>query len=301
MANIILLFIGLTAGIILQRFKSVPADSYKILNGIIINISLPALALLYVPQISIDSKIIYPLASMWIVFGFAVVFFVLLAKIFRWDKSTTGALIMTAGLCNSSFVGFPVLLAMFGEEGLKVGVIIDQAGSFTVLATAGVIVSSIFSSSGFSISKIAKDIVVYPPFIAFAAGVVLKVSGFQHTELTRTILEKLGGLIVILALVSVGFQLKISIKEVHFREMFVGLLFKLLLAPAVIFVLYYLIAGERGLSTDVSLIESAMPPMVMGSVMAVSYNLNPRLANLMVGIGIPLSAITLLFWYLLMM
>jgi len=39
----------------------------------------------------------------------------------------------------------------------------------------------------------------------------------------------------------------------------------------------------------------------MGSVMAVSYNLNPRLANLMVGIGIPLSAVTLLFWYLLMM
>jgi len=106
---------------------------------------------------------------------------------------------------------------------------------------------------------------------------------------------------VILALVSVGFQLKISIKEVHFREMFVGLFFKLLLAPAVIFVLYYIIAGERGLSADVSLIESAMPPMVMGSVMAVSYNLNPRLANLMVGIGIPLSAVTLLFWYLIMM
>jgi hypothetical protein len=41
-----------------------------------------------------------------------------------------------------------------------------------------------------------------------------------------------------------------------------------------------------------------MPPMVMGSVMAVSYNLNPKLANLMVGIGIPISFITLLFWYL---
>ncbi len=298
MANIILIIIGLAAGLFLQKVKSLPKDSHKVLNNIIINISLPALALLYVPQIVINEKILYPLASMWIVFGFAVVFFIIVSKIFGWDKSTTGALIMTAGLCNSSFMGFPVLLTMFGEEGLKVGVIIDQAGSFTVLATAGVIISSIYSSRDFRAGKIVMDILKYPPFIAFVAGVIMKITGFQHTELTKSILERLGSLIVILALISVGLQLKISIKEVHFKEMFVGLLFKLMIAPALIYLLYYVIAGEKGMSVDVSLIESAMPPMVMGSVMAVSYNLNPRLANLMVGIGIPLSGLTLLFWYL---
>jgi malate permease and related proteins len=298
MANIILIILGLTAGIVLQKVRSFPKDAYKVFNIIIINISLPALALLYIPQITINEKIIYPLASMWIVFGLSIVFFLILGRIFKWDKATIGALIMTAGLCNSSFVGFPVLMTMFGEEGLKVGVIIDQAGSFTVLATAGVIVSSIFSAKEFKIGKIVKDILIYPPFIAFVIGIILKIFGYQHTETTKTVLEKLGSLIVILALISVGLQLKISVKEVHFKEMFVGLFFKLLLAPAVIYLLYFILAKERGLSVDVSLIESAMPPMVMGSVMAVSYNLNPRLANLMVGIGIPLSAITLLFWYL---
>ncbi|MDD5360817.1 MAG: AEC family transporter [Ignavibacteria bacterium] len=297
MANIILLFIGLTLGLVLQKVKSFPKDAYKVFNAIIINISLPALALLYIPQITINEKIIFPLASMWIVFGLSIVFFVILSRIFKWDKSTTGALIMTAGLCNSSFVGFPVLLTMFGEEGLKVGVIIDQAGSFTVLATAGVIVSSVFSSKEFKAGKIIKDILIYPPFIAFVLGVLLKIFGIQHTEVTKTVLEKLGSLIVILALISVGLQLKISVKEVHFKEMFTGLFFKLLLAPAVIYFLYFIIAKERGLIVDVSLIESAMPPMVMGAVMAVSYDLNPKLANLMVGIGIPLSALTLLFWY----
>ena len=297
MANIILLFIGLSVGLALQKVKSFPKDAYKVFNGILINISLPALALLYIPQITINEKIIFPLASMWIVFGLAIVVFMLLAKVFKWDKPTTGALIMTAGLCNSSFVGFPVLMTMFGEEGLKVGVIIDQAGSFTVLATAGVIVSSVFSSKEFRFSKIIKDILIYPPFIAFVIGVILKISGFQHNDVSKTVLEKLGSLIVILALLSVGLQLKISVKEVHFKEMFAGLFYKLLFAPAVIYLLYFIIAKERGMPVDVSLIESAMPPMVMGSVMAVSYNLNPRLANLMVGIGIPLSSLTLLFWY----
>lgn len=299
MANIILIVICFFTGILLQRVKSFPKDSYKAFNFIIINLSLPALALLYIPQINIDSQIIFPIASMWIVFAFAIIFFVILSKVFNWDKSTTGALIMTAGLCNSSFVGFPILMTMFGEEGLKVGVIIDQAGSFVVLATAGVIVSSIFASKEFKVSKIIKDIIIYPPFIAFVFAVILKFFGYVHSDLSKSILERLGSLIVILALISVGLQLKISLKETHFKEMFFGLFFKLLLAPALIYLLYVVIAKGKGLSVDVSLIESAMPPMVMGSVMAVSYNLNPRLANLMVGIGIPLSFLTLAFWYFL--
>lgn len=299
MANIILIIICFFTGILLQRVKSFPKDAYKAFNFIIINLSLPALALLYIPQIKIDSQIIFPIASMWIVFAFAIVVFVILGKIFHWDKPTTGALIMTAGLCNSSFVGFPILMTMFGEEGLKVGVIIDQAGSFVVLATAGVIVSSIFASKEFKVSKILKDILIYPPFIAFVIALILKLLGFEHSEVSKSILERIGGLIVILALISVGLQLKISLKEIQVKQMLFGLLFKLLLAPAMIYFLYFIIAKGKGLSVDVSLIESAMPPMVMGSVMAVSYNLNPKLANLMVGIGIPLSFLTLFLWYLL--
>ena len=297
MANIILIIICFFTGILLQRVKSFPKDAYKAFNFIIINLSLPALALLYIPQIKVDSQIIFPIASMWIVFAFAIIVFIVLGKIFQWDKATVGALIMTAGLCNSSFVGFPVLMTMFGEEGLKVGVVIDQAGSFVVLATAGVIVSSVFASQEFKVSKIIRDILIYPPFIAFVIGIILKFFGFQHSESSKSILERLGGLIVILALISVGLQLKITIKEIPFKEMFYGLLYKLLLAPALIYLLYFIVAKGRGLSVDVSLIESAMPPMVMGSVMAVSYNLNPKLANLMVGIGIPLSFLTLALWY----
>ena len=299
MANIILIIICFLTGILLQRVKSFPKDAYKAFNFIIINLSLPALALLYIPQIKIDSQIVFPIASMWIVFGFAIIVFMALGKIFRWDKATVGALIMTAGLCNSSFVGFPILMTMFGEEGLKVGVVIDQAGSFVVLATAGVIVSSVFASKEFKVTIILKDIIIYPPFIAFVIAIVLKYFGYEHSETTKSILERLGSLIVILALISVGLQLKVSLREIPFKEMFYGLTFKLLLAPALIYIIYFVIAKGRGMSVDVSLIESAMPPMVMGSVMAVSYNLNPKLANLMVGIGIPLSFLTLAFWYFL--
>jgi predicted permease len=38
-----------------------------------------------------------------------------------------GCLILTAGLGNTSF-GFPIIEALYGEEGLKTAILVDQPG-----------------------------------------------------------------------------------------------------------------------------------------------------------------------------
>jgi predicted permease len=40
-----------------------------------------------------------------------------------------------------------------------------------------------------------------------------------------------------------------------------------------------------------------MAPMITGCILASSYGLKPRLSSMMIGFGIPISFITLLFWY----
>jgi hypothetical protein len=45
------------------------------------------------------------------------------------------------------------------------------------------------------------------------------------------------------------------------------------------------------------LMDSDMAPMITASILASSYGLKPRLANMKIGYGIPLSFITLYFWY----
>lgn len=297
MSNLIVIAICFIAGIFLVRLKFIPDNAYKLLNFIVVNICLPSLALLYIPKIKISAEVFYPVSVMWIVFISGVLFIIAVSKVFKFDRNTTGALIMTAGLCNSSFVGFPVLLALFGEEGLKVGVIIDQAGSFLVLSTLGIIFSSVYSRGHFRIKKLISDIIVYPPFMAFAVSLIMNILNIQAGELLDSVFERLGSTVVVLALISVGMQLKFDKLRDLYRELSAGLMFKLLIAPALVYFLFVILLNGKGINVQVSIIESAMPPMVMGSVMAVDHNLNPRLANLMVGIGIPLSALTLAFWY----
>jgi predicted permease len=40
-----------------------------------------------------------------------------------------------------------------------------------------------------------------------------------------------------------------------------------------------------------------MAPMITGSIVASQYGLKPKLSSMMVGIGIPLSFLTIGFWY----
>lgn len=48
---------------------------------------------------------------------------------------------------------------------------------------------------------------------------------------------------------------------------------------------------------QVTLFEAAMAPMISAGIIAVDHRLNPPLVALMVGIGIPLSFVTLPVWW----
>jgi hypothetical protein len=76
-----------------------------------------------------------------------------------------------------------------------------------------------------------------------------------------------------------------------------GLLYKLVLGPALIAVLYYKICGASGLEIEISVFQAAMAPMITGGILASENGLNPRLASLMIGIGIPLSLLTVPAWW----
>ena len=79
-----------------------------------------------------------------------------------------------------------------------------------------------------------------------------------------------------------------------------GLGYKLLLGPALIYLLYVTLLGSTGAITQVTIFEAAMAPMITAGIIAIDHDLDPPLVGMMVGIGIPLSFVTLHFWHLLL-
>lgn len=297
MDNIILIFVCMLLGFLLKRNKDFPALSYKTLNQFVIYISLPAVALYYIPKLEISSKLLFPLGIAWLGFVLSYLFFTAFSKIFGWSKKLTGCLIIVAGLGNTSFVGFPVIEAVYGKEAFKTAVIVDQPGSFVVVSTLAILVATMYSRGTASSSAIFRKIVFFPPFVAFAAACFLNVLQLDFPDALQSVLQRLGSTVTPIALVAVGMQLEFDSKSKHWKFLTLGLFFKLFVTPAFFYLLYVVLLDGKGLEVQVSILEAAMAPMITGAIVATNYGLKPKLANMMIGFGIPLSFLTLAFWY----
>ena len=297
MYNFIIIFGFLFLGLILQRINGFPVRIYKQINTIVIYICLPALALYYIPKIEWSNNLLFPIGVAWITFAGSYFLFNYIGKKRAWSKKLIGCLIITAGLGNTSFVGFPIIQALYGEEGMKTAILVDQPGSFVILSTFAILVASIYSTGKPDGLKIVKKIAFFPPFLTFLIACLMNYLNFDFHDYVQALLQKAGTIMTPLAMLSVGLQLKFDRRSQHWRFLGMGLLYKLILTPAVIYLLYVVILQQHSKMIEVAVMESAMAPMITASILASSNGLKPRLSSMMVGFGIPISFITLVFWY----
>ena len=302
MNNFIVIFLCMIAGVLCRRLRAFPASTAQSLNAFIIYLSLPALVISQLPKLFLKMKFVglwwVPVSMAWISFVLSFCFFAFLGKYKKWSNAKIGALILTAGLGNTSFVGFPILEAIIGHHAIPIGILVDQPGSFLVLSTLGIMVAAFFSGTHVNTKYIFKKVLTFPPFIALLFSVAWAISGLYGEEVLQSPIEKIAMTLVPLALFAVGFQLKFDLSILKRRRfpLAIGLSFKLVLIPAFFAFFYLKILGENDLAAKVTVLESAMATMISSAVVATEFHLDTELANLMVGIGIPLSLITVPLW-----
>lgn len=297
MSNLWLIPFCLVLGILLQRFREKPPQLEQSLHFFVIYLSIPALALYYLPKLTLGIQMWKPILVPWVGFGLSFLFFVLLRRVFHWSKRLTGCLILTAGLGNTSFVGFPVIESLYGAAGLQTAILVDQAGSFVVVSTLGVLVATYFGGKTVSLTQMGVRLVQFPPFVAFVVAVFLNITNTEISTALDGILKRLADTVTPLSLLAVGLQLKFNFRNKHLGFLALGLFFTLILTPLFFWFWFRYLTNDTSLSTEVSIMEAAMAPMITGSIVASRYGLKPQLSSMMVGFGIPISFLTLALWY----
>ena len=292
MENFIFTISFLLIGMGLRRFPQFPDNTAQVLNLFVIYVSLPALILLKVPELTFSRELLIPAFMPWVMLAVSAALIVILSKIFHWNNETLGALLLLVPLGNTSFLGIPMVRAFFGEEGIPYAVLYDQLGSFLALATYGSAVLAIYGQGDDrpTLNSVIKRILSFPPFICLLAALALR--SVSMPEPFMLLLKTLAATLVPVVMIAVGFQLTLRLSAEVLKPMATGLLVKLVVAPCLALLLCRLL-GLNTMAARVSVFEAGMPPMVSAGAMAIMAGLSPKLTAALVGFGIFLSFATL--------
>lgn len=290
MQALLLLVTCLALGALVARLARPPQGLADALNWWVINVALPALVLSMVPGLPLSPQLWFPAVAMWLVFVGGWAFFAAVGRVRGWTGARVGALTLTCGLGNSAFIGLPLIEALRGREALPVAALADQGGVFLALAIGGSLVAAVYSGDRPSAGSVARRIVLFPPFLALLAGLVLGATGGMP-ESAAPVVTRVGDTLVPLALFSVGLQLRLGIDPGHLGPVVAGLGWKLALAPLLVWMLGHA-AAIGGEVLEVTVLQAAMAPMISGAILAQRSRLEPALANAVLGLGILLSFAT---------
>ena len=288
----LLLLVGVAVG----RFALLPENAARVLDALVIRIALPALVVNELVEISLEPRMLVPVAVAWSTLALLAAAVWLLSRLLRFDTLTTGTLMVVVPLGNTSFLGFPAVEALLGSDHLAPAVVYDQLGTFLALATYATFVAGRYGPQGSSgNSGPVARLLRFPPFLALLAALVLRPVGLPPVldELTAV----LGGTVTPLAMLSIGLRLDLGAVTHRPLALGTGLSLRMLFAPAAV-LLTARVLGVDGPVWDVSQLEAAMPPMVTAAVVAADAGLDARLAAALTGAGVVVAMVTLPLWTL---
>ena len=289
---LIFLVIGYMAQKILNEQKQIILANF--LNKFVIYISLPALVIVYMIDLQVDKSMFLPAVTAWALFFATCIVILILSKYLHFSRTITAAMLMTSAFGNSSFLGIPFTKAFFGDSAVAYAIVYDQLGSFLILSTFGVVILSIYSSKTSSIPIVIFKIITFPSFLAMILALTLNSSVIPIQIMT--ILKYISATLMPVALIAIGLFLKLKIDKEHLKPFYIALFVKLIVAPLTVLLIFHLL-NLNSLASKVTVLETAMAPMVSSSMLAVVANIERRFIVSVLGYGIALSFLTVPLFY----
>lgn len=256
---------------------------------------LPALVvqILWTTDLGLDSVRIAVTAAAVVAFGWLLGLGV--ARLLRLSNARTGAVLLAAAFPNASYMGLPALDAVLGPVGRGIAIQFDYFACTPILLTLGVIMAQRYGGVHTGENPLIL-LARVPPFWAALVGTALNLAGVPMPVLLDGLLGTMAAAVVPLMLLALGMSL--SWRSLNRRAMVAIvplLLIQLVLQPLLALWLATML-GLGGAEWLGTILEAAMPSMVLGIVLCDRYRLDAGFYSLTVTLSTLLSLATLPAW-----
>ena len=174
MQNFLIIATFLSLGILARHLFTVPEKAPIYINHFIINVALPAVILLKLPELPLDRTVLLPMLVPWLVALPLIGAVVAFARRRGWPRDVVGALVMLVLYGNTSYFGFPMVRAFFGDGAMPYAIMFDQLGNFVMLAIFAPLILAHFNPVDKPAAwAMVRRIFGFPPFIALLVALAL--------------------------------------------------------------------------------------------------------------------------------
>ena len=284
----IILMIGL--GYFLKRIDFLSEKDIDPFNKIVMYILLPCMIFhaIYNADLSLIPKLgILPFVILVSSFATGIVSYVILKRL-GLDDIKLWSVLVTVMIANTGFMGYPVNLGVYGQEGFLRAIFCDMETLCIFLFLSFVLMLKF----GGTVKTAIKKIVFFPSLWAVILGLCLNLFGVPIGPVLDNTINYLGQGAIPIIMIALGLSIDFSALSRSKSMIAFTSVFKLAFFPFVAFI----IATQLGLvdlQFKVSIIEAAMPSGMMSLLLAITYKLDYELTSDCILINTVISLITL--------
>ena len=294
--QVLVMFLLILVGYLAVRCKALDAGARQGFSGLLVNLVVPAM-ILDSYMIPFDPAILANLirAALASAAVLAAGVLIALAAARRLRSGCRPLLCFAMAFSNAGYMGFPLIQALFGDEGMLYASIFNTFFNI-LLWTAGI---WMVSAGGQKSPHPLRALLTKPALVAVAAGLVIYLCQVPVPALIARPISLLGGMNTPLSMLITGIIITTSdLKGVIRRgALWYTILLRMLVIPAVGFGLC-LASGTGGMVGAVVVLLEACPCAAITSVFAVQYHHDEDLAAGAVVVSTLLSILTLPLWSL---
>lgn len=293
--QIAILALTILVGFIVAKTGYIDIKIKNAISKIIIKIVLPCLILSSVSSKELEKELMGDIFVVFLMSVFCLLVLlgmgVITAKALKIPKGTEAVHKLLSCLGNVSFVGYPVISAMYGETGFFYAIIYWLINDL-FLWTFGVI--TLKDEKPKSVRELIKNL-INPNTIAFTVAIIMLIFGIKMPKLLGDTVSSIGGLTVSLSMIFIGMALaEVDANVLKKWWIFVIAPFKMIIFP-ILFIYIFKLLGIREILLGAVVLEAAMPAQTVLSILANESDADAEYAACGMFVTTILSLVTLPF------
>lgn len=279
-SSLIGLFLLLGTGFFAVKRGILPVSGTGVLSPLLMRITLPCTVFTsmlrpYDPAFLAKGAIVVMMG--FLLFGGSCAITWWLSRVFRTPQGSRGMWAFAAAFCNNGFMGFPVALALFGEEGLALAALFGIPFNLLIYSVGARMVS--VDGNGSQPPVRLLKVLLTPINGAVVLGLAAYVAQLSIPAALLTPIQHFANVTTPLSMFVTGMTLAGSGVSglLRDRTVLTATFARLLLMPGLSFVLLRLIPFSDPLIPRLLIIIMAMPAPAVATILAESYGGNRAL------------------------